>query len=176
MLMMLIMAITIADGRKGRSRTRYQVATAWPGMSERWDGLSLFLHGGGSRSWFVCWLSSWYVCWLSSWSWSIFISSRLACFFLSFPCFQRVSMTPELLSDEDSINSYIEWWFKCCFLSSPSRILHVCSSWNSICTSRHRRLVFRYLVARSSTCPWTRWPIMFWILKDYKWYTLSEGH
>ena len=77
-------------------------------------------------------------------------------FFLSFPCFQRVSMTPELLSDEDSINSYIEWWFKCCFLSSPSRILHVCSSWNSICTSRHRRLVFRYLVARSSTCPWTR--------------------
>ena len=27
--------------------------------------------------------------------------------FLSFHCFQRVSMTPELLSDEDSVNSYM---------------------------------------------------------------------
>ena len=168
MLIMLVMAITIADGRKGRSRTRYQVATAWPGMSERWDGLSLFLHGVGSWSWFVCWLSSW--------CWSIFISSTHAWFVF------LISLHPKCQHD----SCVMIWWrfykflhkmvVQILFLPSPSRILHVCSSWNSICTSRHRRLVFRYLVARSSTCPWTRWPIMFWILKHFKWYTLSEWH
>ena len=168
MLIMLTMIIIIADGRKGRSRTLCQEATAWPGMSGRWDGLSLFLHGVGSWSWFVCWLSSW--------CWSIFISSRHAWFVF------LISLHPK--SQHDSF--VMIWWrfykflhkmvVQILFLFSLSRILHVCSSWNSICTSRHRRSAFRYLVARSSTSPWMRWPIMFWILKHDKWYTLSDGH
>ena len=52
--------------------------------------------------------------------------------FFSFHCIQRVSMTPALWSDEDSVNSYIRWWFKYCF----------CPPFLKFCMSVHLGIVF----------------------------------
>ena len=152
----------------GNSLTRDERKVRRPEPFFAWRGL---------RSWFVCWLSSWFLCWLSLWCWSSFHPDMHDFSLVSL--LSKGQHDPELLYEDSVYKFLLKMEIQTLFfvlVSSPSRVLHVCSSWNGICTSRHRRSVFRYLVARSSTCPWTRWPIMFWILKHYKWYTLYEGH